>query len=225
MATMLLGSLPESYETLVTALESRPENEITLSIVKGKLIDEYKRREGVKATREDIQETEAAMKTEFKNKGTAHAKKTCYFCKKSEHFKSECMKYKSWKSKREKSNKATENASSSDYCFYATSSKAEETCCGAKSREVRNSWIVDSSATSHMVTSRDFFECFHSKGKVHVRLADEKKIAEIQGTGSGGINCATGSSIVEMEINNVLYVSTLGSNLLSVKKLVKEGYN
>lgn len=42
------------------------------------------------------------MKSEFKNKGTAQAKKTCYFCKKLGHFKNECIKYKcvKWKSKK-----------------------------------------------------------------------------------------------------------------------------
>lgn len=45
---MLLSSLPESYGTLITALESRPEEELTLNFVTGKLIDEYRRRKGPK---------------------------------------------------------------------------------------------------------------------------------------------------------------------------------
>lgn len=45
---IILGSLPESYSTLVTALGSRSEDELTLQLVKGKLIDEYKRRKNTK---------------------------------------------------------------------------------------------------------------------------------------------------------------------------------
>ncbi|KAF2891631.1 hypothetical protein ILUMI_14542 [Ignelater luminosus] len=41
---MILSSLPRSYDSLVTALETRPEADITLSLVKSKLIDEYNRR-------------------------------------------------------------------------------------------------------------------------------------------------------------------------------------
>jgi len=41
---MILGSLPDSYNSLINALESRPEEDLTLSLVKGKLIDEYRRR-------------------------------------------------------------------------------------------------------------------------------------------------------------------------------------
>ena len=40
----LLSSLPDSYATLITALESRPDKDLTLSLVKMKMIDEYKRR-------------------------------------------------------------------------------------------------------------------------------------------------------------------------------------
>ena len=54
MAAMLLGSLPESYETFVTALESRFEGDFTLNLVKGKLIDEYKRRKEAKDARDKI---------------------------------------------------------------------------------------------------------------------------------------------------------------------------
>ena len=46
LAAMLLESLPKSYETLVTALESRPEKDITSQFIKSKFINEYKRRKG-----------------------------------------------------------------------------------------------------------------------------------------------------------------------------------
>jgi hypothetical protein len=37
LVAMLLSSLPETYSTLITALESRPDTELTLGFVKGKL--------------------------------------------------------------------------------------------------------------------------------------------------------------------------------------------
>lgn len=36
---MILGSLPDSYNSLMNALESRPEEDLTLSLVKGKLMN------------------------------------------------------------------------------------------------------------------------------------------------------------------------------------------
>lgn len=45
VVAMLFSSLLESYGSLVTALESRPEEDLTLEFVKGKLLDEWRRRE------------------------------------------------------------------------------------------------------------------------------------------------------------------------------------
>jgi len=39
---MLLCSLPESYNSLINGLESRPETDLNISLVKSKLIDEYR---------------------------------------------------------------------------------------------------------------------------------------------------------------------------------------
>lgn len=41
---MILSSLPESYNGLITALGSRPEVGLKLEFFKGKLIDEWRRR-------------------------------------------------------------------------------------------------------------------------------------------------------------------------------------
>lgn len=46
IVAMLLSSLPESNGTLITAFESRSEAELTLELVKGKLLDEFNRRKG-----------------------------------------------------------------------------------------------------------------------------------------------------------------------------------
>lgn len=45
---MLLSSLPESYSTLVTALETRSEDKLTFQLVKGKLTDKDKRHKNIK---------------------------------------------------------------------------------------------------------------------------------------------------------------------------------
>jgi hypothetical protein len=42
----LLSSLPESFDTLIIALETRSEKELTLELVESKLIHEWKRRSG-----------------------------------------------------------------------------------------------------------------------------------------------------------------------------------
>lgn len=44
VVAMILSSLPESYSGLITALESRPEEDLRLEFIKGKLMDEWRRR-------------------------------------------------------------------------------------------------------------------------------------------------------------------------------------
>ena len=41
---LFLSSLPDSYGTLITALETRPEEDLTQELVKNKLLEEYRRR-------------------------------------------------------------------------------------------------------------------------------------------------------------------------------------
>ena len=106
LAAMLLGSLPESYDTLVRALESRPEKNITSQLIKSTLIDEYKRRKGQKDFRENLM-SKTAMKTTYSNNSgqkkynnnSRQEGRSCYFCKNPGHIKPDCIKYKAWKSK------------------------------------------------------------------------------------------------------------------------------
>lgn len=44
IVVIILSSLPNSYDALITALESRPVKELKQGYVKGKLLDEWKRK-------------------------------------------------------------------------------------------------------------------------------------------------------------------------------------
>ena len=102
IAALLLSGLPDSYETLVTALDARPDDELTLKYAKGKLIDEYRRRSDSSTTESD--KLESALKTKFKGKaaggpgGGSMPRETleCFFCKKPGHIKRDC---RAWKAK------------------------------------------------------------------------------------------------------------------------------
>lgn len=59
---VLLSSVPESYDTLIMALESRSDKELKVEFVKGKLIDEYMRRKDKKDAQQDYLTNETAMK-------------------------------------------------------------------------------------------------------------------------------------------------------------------
>ncbi|XP_046746149.1 uncharacterized protein LOC124411207 [Diprion similis] len=182
---MLLGSLPDSYSALITGLESRSENELTLQLVKSKLIDEYKRQ---KQTDTDKNQNESAMKID----SGQHKKKTRFFCKRDGHYKKECRKYEAWKEKNEKAKQVDEDES----CFLMTTpenlKKNEESCFEARgSQKKNNTWFVDLGATSHMASYKECFTEFNPGRKGHVRQVDEQQLCEIKGIGTSIIRCKT----------------------------------
>ena len=78
----LLGSLPRSYSTLVTALETRGDG-LTLSFVRQALIQEEQKRKGV--VPEEVQPT--ALVSRMKRQATPRSKQgKCFNCKQPGHF-------------------------------------------------------------------------------------------------------------------------------------------
>lgn len=92
----LLGSLPESYDNLVTTLESRPEEDLTANVVQSRLIDEYQKRQ----FKTGAYDGDSAFKV---TRGIRQS--TCFFCHRSGHFKKDCKKYKRWLAKQSKDDK------------------------------------------------------------------------------------------------------------------------
>ncbi|XP_018402095.1 PREDICTED: uncharacterized protein LOC108779224 [Cyphomyrmex costatus] len=146
---MILSSLPRSYDTLVTALEAKPEADLTISLVKSKLIDEYSRRK--KNSNQDNGSSGLILKT---TQGTL----SCFFCKRNGHLKRECEAYKVWKEKRNKeeksaakktvdNDKANKVEQKDEFLFMVSSNSSGD-------------WIIDSGATSHVTSNKNCFVSF-----------------------------------------------------------------
>ena len=203
----IFNSLPESYATLVTTMESRPED-LNITFVKGKLLEEYRKR---KLREAENSSREAAMNVSFNiNKGSKNIQ--CFFCKKSGHLKKNCINYKKWLEKREKSDKGIKSGNSASISFLAKSG-------GGRS----DSWFIDSGASSHMTHNRAFFSKFTS-GNMTVQVAKKDIVMNVLGTGSGIIKGFDGKGTqVNIELKNVLYIPSLEQNLNSVSKITDSG--
>lgn len=114
---MLLSSLPESYNNLITATESRPEDDLTLEYLKGKLLDEWKRRV-------ENQSEEKALHTG--NTSTSPVEKskiTCHYCHMEGHIRRDCKKLAKDRKQSEKKSRGTPQKvkmvknKSSEVCF------------------------------------------------------------------------------------------------------------
>lgn len=204
----LLGSLPESYDGLVTALEARSDGQLNAKTVTQKIIAEYRRRKEKGLIGE---QSEIALMSTF-TKSTKE--KSCFFCKKPGHFRQNCAKYKEWQSKCKNDIKQKANivasAGSNEYLFMTSS--------------MSNGWLIDSGATCHIVNSKsdyiDFSEC--NNDKVHV-LNDQVLLSK--GIGTIRINVLNAYNQVSLvKVTNVLYIPEAGGNLLSVSKLTAQGF-
>lgn len=84
LVAIILSSLPESYNMLIMSFESRSEEELTLDFVKGRLLDEWRRR------CEENQLPEQSQKVLMSGK----SKQKCHYCGKEGHYRRECRKLK-----------------------------------------------------------------------------------------------------------------------------------
>ena len=204
----LLAGLPESYDVLVTALESRSDTVPGLETVTECLLrEEQKLRDW-----EEVSDSKKLLLS--KEKKTF----TCHYCKKPGHFKRDCRKFvqaqsglkqKSPARRPEREDRLHEDAMLISNALVARS---------------RDDWIVDSGATSHMCNSRDMFTELDQLGPGEkVTLGDGSPLDVIgQGTVSMDMVLGNGGRR-RCIVKKVLYIPKLDYNLISVSRAVQSG--
>lgn len=91
-------------------------------------------------------------------------------------------------------------------------------CTSIKVKQDKNDWFIDSCASDHMTPYAELLDNKVEVEKEEILIADNSKMS---------VNCA-GKTILniskkEIEVNNVLHVPKVSSNLLSVAKIVSQG--
>ena len=110
VAALLLSGLPDSYETLATALDARQDDELTLEYVTGKLIDESNRKTANSSKPNKTNETALKVydKGKFKKKSSSQNStrdqetRECFVCKKIGHLKKDCRIWEARTTQKEK---------------------------------------------------------------------------------------------------------------------------
>lgn len=204
---MILRSLPSSFDALTTALESRDEADLTLELVKRKLLDEAAKRQG------------AATDSVLKVKEDCRRKKqviVCHFCKQPGHKQRFCRQFIRESEKRTHPNPKPSKKKEDTVSFAFVT-------CATGSENINNKcWIVDSGASSHTVADRNFFVELCRSDVQYVKLADGK-VAKVEGQGRGEIECCNEKGERrKMQLSAALYTPTLAMNLLSVSALTQK---
>lgn len=197
MVVMLFGTLPESYDPLITALENLGDDDLTLDVVKQRLLgEEVKQHERHQDGTNEKSTAFAGEKTRARSKKFGGK---CHKCGKKGHMKKDC-----WQKNPYEANAAT---GSKGVSFMA--GRAEE----RRSSVGRLFFKLDSGSSDHLVNDAEVFSslCKLSSPTI-IKVARKKGIVE--GVSNKG---------VPMKMNEVLYIPELRDNLMSVKKLAKSG--
>lgn len=202
----LLSSLPKSYDTLVSALGAREESEVTFDVAKQHVIAEYERYTNtVGGSNDSILKTVARVGV-------------CYFCKQPNHQKKDCPKYKLWLEKKSNGDKNKERTTDK------VNSIEESHFMFSIGNTQKKGWIIDSGATKHVVNNKSFFTDIDESYKSTVELANGETIC-ICGIGIGNLTFLDESgNIREVKTTDVLYAPKLVGNVLSVRRLTRNGF-
>lgn len=216
-ALILLSSLPDSWNTTVTAVSSSANStKLKFDDVRDLLLsEEIRRRESGEASSSSALHVESRGRTSDRNSDSSKSKARrsksrpkkevkCYNCGGKGHFKRDCKAPKKNGGARESAN-VTEEAG--DAMILSINSPIE-------------SWILDSGASFHSTPCREIMENYVSGdfGKVH--LADDEAL-KIVGKGDVRLKLPNGTA---WKLQGVRHIPGLKRNLISVGQLDEEGY-
>lgn len=197
---LMLSSLSENFNPLVSALETKPENELTINFVKEKLV-QADSRFGNNKESGDYQVLKSSKKF-AKGKFVK-----CYNCGRKGHTKPSCphLKHVQIADCEDEENQAE--------CLTTIGSGRKDDC-----------WYLDSGATDHMCRNNQLFSKIRPKAvQENIKVADGRYV-QCGATGDVLFNCESNGKSSVMHLKDVNYVPKLSSNLISVNKLSKSGY-
>lgn len=203
---MILRSLPDSFNALTTALESRNDNELTLELIRPKLIDE------------SMKTNDSGFKESVMKAGSSRDDKVikCFYCEKVGHLKKNCRKFLA-----DSANESSKHSKKKHSAKKANEDTRKEYSIMVKEDGSNvNGWILDSGATSHMCKDKSLFEVINKTTVKSVTVADGYELP-VLGEGTVKIQtCDDKGNCVNLNLKKTLLVPTLDTNLLSMSKLV-----
>ena len=207
----LLASLPDSYNTLVTALEAQEQVPSWEMVTEKLLNEEFK----LKSKSNSTESHDALVSKTDNFKKT----KLCYECGKPGHIKRNCYIYLRKQKELDAESKANiAQTNNSESCgLIVTANTVSE-------NHTTDTWIMDSGATRHMCSDRGLFsQLLKLNSTIEIQVGDGRRLTA-EGIGKVSINVKLpGNTVTTFQLINVLYVPKLAFNLISVSECSKLG--
>lgn len=217
----LLGSLPTSFDNLVTALEARVDD-ISLSFVHQALLnDELKRRDVKPATIP----CDRALASTGKRFSSQKRDVTCFQCGERGHIRRNCPKGRPMQmhSGNQVGNQVGNctGAVIDDTAFGATesSSQTESTY-----HTTNSPWIIDSGASRHMTGRKELFSTYEKLSTPEKVSVGDGRILDAIGHGTVKVELTHKRTRKQIRFEHVLHVPDLAVNLFSVRAVTDKGY-
>jgi transposase InsO family protein len=222
-ALLLISSLPESWDVIVTAVSSsRGSEKLKFDEVRDIILSESIRRKEIGESSGNALSMEGRGRSKSKGDHRRRGKSkgrgksqvrgdiSCWNCGEKGHFRSNCPKPRNKKDQKKKTQDEDSVCSTEDL--------GDALVLNVESPI--ESWILDSGASFHSSPSREIFLNFRSGNFGKVYLADNKAL-EITGRGDVTIQTSEGG---KWKLQDVRYIPNLKKNLISVGQLDSAGY-
>ena len=215
----LLASLPDSFSTLVTALEAT-EKVPSWESVTERLIHEDSKTRPSEPTN-SLSQTKCLATGNHRPIGKRVIK--CFECNKVGHVRKNCYIYLK-KNKSKVNTVVYDSDNNSDRPSPTGNTEITLAVQACVSRVNYQSWIVDSGATQHMTNDKQWFTTsVELNSPRNVEVGDGRTV---KATAIGNISlqlCLPDGSTKYCNLKNVLFVPNLAHNLLSVSQTSKVG--
>lgn len=200
----LLLTLGSEYATVVTALETMPEENLSLDFVRCRLLDEEIKRKNVDVHMSAHKNDDAAFAGS--NNGKQQKKKwKCFGCHKEGHTISNCPE-------KNKKTSAHYGINEDGVCFTSASKEFPP--------PQQVSWIIDSGSSEHLTNDRSLFEClFPMEKPMQIAVAKEGECITAKHRGEVKLTSIINGESIPITLKDVLYIPEARVNLLSVRKM------